>query len=90
MTDTEEDIIELMDFDYEVPCDSYDDDGSACANPAEWRIILSCCGRVALMCDPHYQGILDWIGTARFRDTAPVGCGAITDNPFSYVGKIEL
>lgn len=44
-TVTEIEILEALDFDAEVECDSPN-----CPNNAEWKVTMKCCGHVFVVC----------------------------------------
>lgn len=49
--------IEHLDFDSDLPCD-YNRNHSTnppCSKAAEWKIMVSCCGGMVLLCDEHYD-----------------------------------
>lgn len=46
--------IEHLDFEANLVCESL----FGCDRPVAWRFVLSCCGRVFLMCDPCKVAIL--------------------------------
>lgn len=72
------DSIELLDFDYDVPCDiKIGEDKRDCDRPAEWVITLSCCGKQLMWCQFHFDDILDDIakGMLFWCPTTIGGCG---------------
>lgn len=51
--ETDTDIIESLDFDFEVPCDAANDDYAA-----GWSVQWSCCGHITLVCEMHRKILL--------------------------------
>lgn len=48
-------LIMHLDFEHEIPCDNND-----CDKAAEWKFIVSCCGKMLVACDPHFQELRKW------------------------------
>jgi hypothetical protein len=56
MTDLDADLLSLLDFEYAPPCEAADPDGTnGCDKTAEWKLIVSCCGAVWLLCEEHKE-----------------------------------
>jgi hypothetical protein len=51
-TDTTLDLIQALDFDPAVNCESSD----GCAITARWLCVFDCCGANAALCHPHKTG----------------------------------
>lgn len=57
------DLFDALDFKEAVPCDwnSRHRSGPLCESEAEWKMILSCCGMVSLLCQGHVDKTLEKI-----------------------------
>lgn len=51
---TDLELIMDLDFEFEQPCDQYDE----CDNPAEWKATTGCCGQVLFFCTPCREEVL--------------------------------
>lgn len=52
--DTDLELIMDLDFEYEQPCEQYDD----CENAAEWKATTGCCGLITFFCTPCKEEVL--------------------------------
>lgn len=81
-------LIQLLDFDYDLPCDVERFGG--CDSPAEWKVILSCCGAIVLFCDVHFNAILEKIdGIEEFYDDTPGGCLERMTEPIAFAERLD-
>jgi hypothetical protein len=83
-TATDEDltVIESLDFDFDIHCEWM---GHDCEVPAEWRIVLSCCGRTTFFCDEHFKIQIKRFGKYKIIEDQdpPIGCGKETSIMFT-------
>lgn len=83
-TDIDTDLIMSLDFEYAPQCEwnMYSAIYDQCPDEADWKLVLSCCGGMFLMCDPHKEKQLTLISLYMARkanlthDENRGGCGA--------------
>lgn len=82
-------ILNFLDYEHSIPCDARSKD-QTCDKPADWQVMLSCCGAVYFFCDMHLQFHLDALSEGMmFSHTNKDGCGAeYIKNPFLSIEKI--
>lgn len=72
------DSILLLDFDHAPQCEAEEHTGSdECLNAAEYKMILSCCAELWLMCEDHMLETVNYVNKAAMAQHNPRwgGCG---------------
>lgn len=84
-------VIEVLDFEYDEPCDFGRDTDYECEQPVEWRIILNCCAATFLFCDEHFWHTVTMINDPTITSVCPRdrgGCGK-HDVGIAHAEKID-
>ena len=72
------DLTFLLDFDYAPQCEIEEHMGDECDRPAEYKLVLSCCAEMWLLCEDHMLIIVNEMKKFRMPEHDPKwgGCGA--------------
>lgn len=54
--DLDTDLLSVLDFEFAPPCEV----PKGCDNTAEWKVTVSCCGQMYLMCQVCVDHLLEW------------------------------
>ncbi len=65
-TKKDEDIVESLDFAFEIPCDG-SKVGEDCDHAAEYKVHMVCCGNVSLLCEECMLWIMSVAKRARVK-----------------------
>lgn len=89
MGETDLTVLETNDFD--IACEVNRHRDNPCDRSAEWVIYLSCCGRPMLLCDPHFQSLLESLGKYIFIDDKSYGgCGRDDiEQPIAHAERLD-
>lgn len=74
------DFIHLLDFHYATICEFRQHTGEEeCDEAAEFRLVLSCCGEVWLLCEDHMLRVVNFVKNANMPEHNPKwgGCGGM-------------
>jgi hypothetical protein len=74
------DSITLLDFSYAPECEFRQHTGEEqCEEQAEYRLVLSCCAEVWLLCEDHMLRVVNFVKRARMPEHNPKwgGCGGM-------------
>lgn len=78
-TGVDTESITLLDFEYAPECEYREISGTEdCDDPAEYKMVLSCCAEVWLCCEDHMLHLVNVIKTSFMAQHNPKwgGCGA--------------
>ena len=61
----DEDVLTVLDFEPALPCEwnASSKTKPRCDRAAEWKIVLSCCGGIGLVCGRHFDRMLEKINS---------------------------
>lgn len=80
MAESDTDILEVLDFEFEQPCENgLDDRIPDCSEKATWKSTLTCCGQVFLLCETHLLAAQAFMSRPFFKlnhTYGPTACGA--------------
>ena len=60
MTETDDALLSLLDFDPEITCEAQKPEENPCPNEISWRFESGCCHKVWLICNYHADMIKHW------------------------------
>lgn len=76
--DVDTDLTFMLDFHYAPECEFEQHTGEEdCEEVAEYRLVLSCCAEVWLLCEDHMLRVVNFVRNAKLPEHNPKwgGCG---------------